>query len=124
MPKKPKDQALVDHDFSVESANLIQMWTNAESWFVHILAMLIRCDLKRADLLFFSFTSTRARIDLIRRGLQYPRDTRHLFKMASSSMALHRLETRYAMRNITLDPASARSLVLYPPTISEQTLTA
>jgi hypothetical protein len=87
MPKRPKDQALIEltHDFSVESANLIQMWANAETWFIHILAMLLRCDLKRADLVFYSFTSTRARVDLIRRAaimcLQYPRDIRHLFKM-------------------------------------------
>lgn len=72
-------------EFSTASAKLIQMWANCESWFPHILSILLRTDIERARLVFSTLTSTRARIDLVRRAgimcLPHNRDIRHLQKL-------------------------------------------
>lgn len=83
----PSEAIALTKEFSERSAFLIQMWANCETWFMRILAILLRIDVRRADLVFSSITSTRSRIDLVRRAgimcLPHARDVRHLFKLCN-----------------------------------------
>ncbi len=67
--RKINPKLLTTHDeFQQYVYLLITHWANAETWFFRVLAELMRTDFGRADLIFSSITSTRARIELTRRA--------------------------------------------------------
>jgi hypothetical protein len=126
--KLPEDELRkLTEDFSLRSAYLVQMWANCESWFPHILAVLLKTDVQRANLVFFSFTSTRARVDLVKRAaimcLPKPRSIRHYLGYAMNSTRSPRLATRFATPNTPLVHTDDQSPGWSQPTTSARTLT-
>jgi hypothetical protein len=54
-------------DFQLYFTNLITSWANCESWFIDVLAVLLRTDQERAAAILYSIVSTRARVELVQR---------------------------------------------------------
>ena len=85
--KARHDPIAMTEEFSAATAYLIQTWANCETWFMRVLAILLRIDVTRCDLVFSSFTSTRARVGLVRRAaimcLPHVRQIRHLNKLCN-----------------------------------------
>src|SRR5580692_10685516 len=78
-------QREIDKQFLHRLAMLVMMWANAESWLHRVLAVLLRIDISLAALILTSFTSTRARTELVDRAaimcLPDARRVRHLKRL-------------------------------------------
>lgn len=53
-------QIALSNELSRHISFLVQMWANSETWFMRVLAVLLRVDVRRADLIYSNMTSTRA----------------------------------------------------------------
>src|SRR6516164_5772134 len=99
----------VDRQFREALGKLIIMWANAESWFHRVLAVLLKTDIARAELVYTNTVSTRARVDLVTRcGIMVLKDARranHLKNLARDFGAVSRLRNKLCHATYEIHPS-------------------
>jgi hypothetical protein len=85
--RKKSNENIVDMSDRFERvlSKLVIQWANCDTWLMRVMALLFRIDLGRADLIYSSFTSSRARGEMVDRAaimcLAHARDVKHLQKL-------------------------------------------
>lgn len=100
-PKNTKEQQDDFHiEFSLYFTDLLVAWATTEQWFTAIFARLLRTDRVRADAILSSITSTRSRVDLVRRlslmTVTHARKIRHFEKLCREFKSATELRNRLA----------------------------
>ena len=107
----PQKRFDLDQQFLWAMAGLVTMWANAESWLHRALAVLLRTDPHRAALICASFTSTRAKMELVEHMaimcLPTARRGEHLQKILSEFKAVTTLRNRLCHSPYMLDPSKS-----------------
>jgi hypothetical protein len=99
-PKKSKSEQLLalSEDFCEQLSFLIISWCNCESWFVRVFTELLKVDSARADLVYYSINSTRARIEMVQNlailCMKDVRNVRHLLKLCREFKSVTELRNR------------------------------
>lgn len=97
----------IDSEFREMLGLVVTMWANAESWLPRVLAILLRIDVGRAGLIHSSFTSTRARVQLVERAavmcLRDARRVRHLKKLTSEFATVTRMRNSLCHSEYSVD---------------------
>ena len=101
-------QIETDKQFLHRLAMLVMMWANAESWLHRVLAVLLRINPSLASLVLTSFTSTRARTELIERAavmcLPDARRVRHLKRLIADFRSVTKMRNDLCHSQYDLDP--------------------
>jgi hypothetical protein len=106
----PEKLTTNDTDFRMQLSRLVVTWANCETWFMRLLAVLLRTDVGRADLVYSSMTSTRARTEIVKRlalqCLPDVRQIRHLYKLCNEFKAVTELRNRLCHSQYLFKPST------------------
>jgi hypothetical protein len=83
------------------------MWANAESWLIRTLAVILGISPAKADVVFYTITSSRSRVELVQRAaimfLRKPAQARHLMKLLREFGAVSRLRNQVCHAQYIVD---------------------
>ena len=105
--KTDKQKALeLSEKFEGAFADMAIQWANCDTWLSNVVSLLFRIDLNRAHLIYASFTSSRARAELVDRAaimcLKRPRDVKHLRRLLREFKAVTRTRNKFCHAQYSL----------------------